>query len=57
MNDTSNSTLYQLQDRWEKFVGLFDDAIEWMIERLCGGFEGCQEYLENRRSRRRRRAR
>ena len=57
MYDTRNSTIYQLRDRWENFVGLFEDAIEWLIERMCGGFEGCEQYLEQRRARRRQRAR
>ena len=55
MYDTPNSTMYRLRDRWENFVGLFEDATEWLIERMCGEMEFCQQYLENRRSRRRRR--
>ena len=48
MNDTN----YQFRDRCERFFGVFEDAYEWMIERLCGKFELCERYLRARRQRR-----
>jgi hypothetical protein len=47
-----NNSAYQLRDRYEKFFGLFEDAFEWLVERLCGKFELCERYLQTRRQRR-----